>query len=75
MIMVGAVGQTGGAMGLGNSGGCKGQRVEGTTDTMGQIWNTRVTPWSRETMVGLKHHGRHQQTEDRGRGRHQGRES
>lgn len=44
-------------------------------DTMGQILNTRVTPWSRETMVGLEHHGRHQQREDWGHGGQQGTES
>lgn len=58
-------------MGLGNCGGSKGQRAKGTVDTMGQIWNTRVTPQRRGAMVGLEHHGGHQQ---KGRGGHQGTE-
>lgn len=59
-------------MGLGNGGGSEGQRVEGTMGTMGQILKTRVTPWSTAAMVGLEHHGRHQQTEDWGHGGHHG---
>lgn len=44
-------------------------------DTMGQILNTRVTLWSRETMVGLECHDRHRQREDWGPGGHQETES
>ncbi|NXG12310.1 FLNC protein, partial [Sakesphorus luctuosus] len=44
-----------------------GSRAEGTMGTMGQRFlESRVMPWSRETVVGMEHHGGQQWTEDWG---------